>query len=97
MSILIKGVKPPKNCDECGWVFDCAHSESIDGYKMLGGRPWSCPIVELPSHGRLIDGDIAEVILFRPSDAEGKDFVDGILYATDFISKMPTIIDAEEE
>lgn len=97
MSILIKGIKPPKNCDECDWSYDCARSEHIDGYEMLGGRPGCCPIVELPPHGRLIDGDIAEVISFNPADAEDKDFVDGVLYAADFISNMPTIIDAEED
>lgn len=51
----------------------------------------------LPSHGRLIDGDVAEVIYFTDDDAEGKDFYDGILYAADFISKQPTIVEAEEE
>lgn len=57
MSVYIKGIKPPKNCDECDWSFDCARSDHIDGYEMLGGRPWGCPMVEVPPHGRLIDAD----------------------------------------
>lgn len=53
---------------------------------------------ELPSHGRLIDGDVAEAICFTDEDADGgKDFIDGIFYAADFISKQPTIIEAEGE
>ena len=51
---------------------------------------------ELPPHGRLIDGDVAEVISFTAEDAEGKDFYDGILFAADFISQQPTVIEAEE-
>ena len=51
---------------------------------------------ELPPHGRLIDGDVAEAICFTNEDADGKDFYDGILYAADFISQQPTIIEAEE-
>lgn len=97
MSVLIKGIKPPKNCDECDWSWDCAHSEHMDGYEMLGGRPHGCPMIEVQPHGRLIDGDIAEVISFEEADAEGKDFADGVLYAADFISQLPTIIPAEEE
>lgn len=52
--------------------------------------------VPVPPHGRLIDGDASEVISFAEEDAVGKDFYDGILYATDFISQQPTIIPAEE-
>lgn len=48
-------------------------------------------------HGRLIDGDVAEVIHFTNEEADGKDFYDGILFAADFISQQPTIIEAEEE
>lgn len=55
---------------------------------------------ELPPHGRLIDGDVAEAICFTDEDATCgsglKDFIDGLLYAADFISQQPTIIEAEE-
>ena len=52
---------------------------------------------ELPPHGRLIDGDVAEVISFTDEDAKGGDFADGVMYAVDFISDMPTIIPADKE
>lgn len=56
----------------------------------------NCPLVPVPPHGRLIDGDVAEAIHFTSEDADGKDFYDGILFAADFISQQPTIIPAEE-
>lgn len=53
--------------------------------------------VPVPPHGRLIDGDVAEAICFTDEDADGgKDFIDGVLYAADFISQQPTVIPAEE-
>ena len=51
--------------------------------------------IELPAqHGRLIDGDVAEVIT---ADHEDGDFIDGILYAAEWIANQPTIIEAEGE
>ena len=51
-------------------------------------------VVVLPPHGRLIDGDIAEVIT---ADHEDGDFIDGILYAAEWIADQPTVIEAEYE
>lgn len=58
-------------------------------------RADNCPMTELPAqHGRLIDGDIAEVITYTN---ESGDFADGILYAAGWIADQPTIIEAEGE
>lgn len=57
-------------------------------------KPANCPLIELPPHGRLIDGDVAEVITYT---TESGDFADGILYAADWIANQPTIIEAEGE
>jgi len=100
MSVLVKGMKMPDSCHECvagfgGYCF-VATAES-DGICADHGRPDDCPLVELPPHGRLIDGDIAEVIAFDEFDVpENGDFGDGILYAADWIASQPTIVEAEE-
>ena len=86
MSILIKGMEMPTSCHKCPLLYV---TSICDGSK-------DCPLVPVPPHGRLIDGDVAEVIHFTEEDADGKDFYDGILYAADFISQQPTIIEAEE-
>ena len=91
MSILIKGMELPKDIeiflriDEKGEVY------------VYGSYPTELhKAVPVPPHGRLIDGDVADVIPFTADDAEERDFYDGILYAADWISKQPTIIEAEE-
>lgn len=107
MSVLIKGMKMPKRCDECEFAQDdswyglhCTIQTDEDGWLMdvssiETDRHPDCPIVELPPHGRLIDGDIAEVIVTDEKDEVGG-FLDGILYAADWIANQPTIIEAEE-
>ena len=64
MSILIKGMEMPKNCDECfflgtdnnaHWYCYCQKKKiSITSEKAYDS---GCPIIELPPHGRLIDAD----------------------------------------
>ena len=103
MSVIIRGMKMPKGCAFC-------KIQTRNGKKMLCPlmrREWDlrdpmsadhrldgCPLVEIPPHGRLIDGDVAEVITYT---TESGDFADGILYAADWIANQPTIIEAEEE
>ncbi len=99
MSILIKYMEMPTSCADCpvnlnickrGYQYLLAHPE------LYNQRAEDCPISYVPPHGKLIDGDVAEVITFTDSDAEGKDFADGILFAADWIAKQPTIIPASE-
>lgn len=72
MSVLIKGVRLPKNCPMClmshwtpgGTFMGC---NAVSGkkfamddadYRNSVGRPTWCPLVEVPTpHGRLIDAD----------------------------------------
>lgn len=101
MSVVILGMKMPNNCDECpcyyetegAWRNEC----EVLGKEYIASddRPEWCPLVELPPHGRLIDGDVAEVIVTDEKDEVGG-FLDGILYAADWIANQPTIIEAEE-
>lgn len=103
MSVIIRGMKMPKGCAfckmpmrngkktycplvRCEWDF----RDPMSADHRLEG----CPLVEIPPHGRLIDGDVAEVITYT---TESGDFADGILYAADWIAEQPTIIEAEEE
>lgn len=88
MSILIKGMKMPRDepllvkINPDGTV----STTWKNGYKKYEA-------VELPAeHGRLIDGDIAEVITYTN---ESGDFADGILYAAGWIAQQPTVIEAE--
>lgn len=64
MSVLIKGMKMPKEgCKDCplvkrGQVFDICpflNKREVNGNVERGGKPYECPIVELPDHGDLID------------------------------------------
>ena len=50
-----------------------------------------------PGYGRLIDADTAQVISYQPGVDDKGDFIDGILYAADWISRQPTIIPADTE
>ena len=92
MSIIIKGMKMPKEPFTGMWLLiDSNGCVYVDGNYQS-----NVEAVELPPHGRLIDGDIAEVITFSAEEGKG-DFYDGILFAADFISNMPTIIEAEAD
>ena len=56
MSVLIKGIKRPKDCDTCKLsdIIDCKLWKIMD----VGEIHPECPLTELPEkHGRLIDGD----------------------------------------
>ena len=102
MSILIKGMEMPTKCADCLFIDYFKgqwYCHSINDILETGSskRDERCNLVPVPPHGRLIDGDVAEVIPFTADDAEGRDFYDGILFAADWISKQPTIIEAKEE
>ena len=102
MSILIKGMKMPKNCDNCDLIqFDDegleAHCPLSPYYRWCGTPPdyipEGCRLVEIPTpHGRLIDAEKLAVKIWT----EGH-FVTGndCEIAVDFTQSAPTIIEAE--
>ena len=57
MSVLIKGMKMPKSCLLCAFGNEfgecCVNMEIEDESEMTH----SCPLIELPDHGDLIDRD----------------------------------------
>ena len=76
MSILIKGMKMPKNCMECPFKgFDrakgniCTIDEEISLHAVLDGldikfvKMGNCPLIEIPDHGDLIDKNKAVNLL----------------------------------
>lgn len=90
MSILIKGIKMPKSC------FDCPCCNGENGYCQLrkeyvyGEVPRSCPLLELPPHGDLIDRDETMNEIF-----EARQCYDAVDFAG-VVNAMPTIIESEE-
>ena len=98
MSVLIKGMKMPDNCESCafesGFGFCLAKSDNFCGYTNAHKRPEWCPLVELPEkYGNLIDGD--ELKTAFPECDNGMDIKIASVRAT--ISHMPVIIEAEDE
>lgn len=105
MSILIKGMKMPKNCLKCPF---CLFSDGnwkclVDGsHADFGGtcRPSLCPLVRVPAHGDLIDRDVlldeqVPATLF-PCGLDGKLEVQTNAVAVGDVMYAPTIIPADE-
>ena len=96
MSVLIKGMEMPKNCEECPLNhYECAllekSSEEIMQY--FGGdcRHPDCPLVEvLTPHGRLIDADCCNGYFYEHMSD------DMMIAAMNAINEMPTIIESEK-
>lgn len=71
MSVLIKGMEMPKNCDECPLLTKDGDYDVCfvgkrrvmwgwkydRGSEVIHPKPDWCPIIEVPPHGRLIDAD----------------------------------------
>lgn len=91
MSVLIKGMKMPTNCDDCDFV---QHSYPEDWcYLTEKNLPCNCPIIELPPHGRLIDADALEKMgykLVRDIYRDGR-----WMWEQAFLDVAPTILEAE--
>lgn len=101
MSVLIKGMKMPKDCEHCGLsktdsagFFGCSITENIVLRKTEENRPSWCPLVEVPPHGRLIDEKQIPYIDLNADMPQSKVRV----WTTfkDKIDRLPTIIEAEE-
>ena len=90
MSILID-MEMPKSCSEClkiGWqyVFECNLDDIEDGKRLI-----TCPLIDIPPHGRLIDAD-----KLLTSKGVGTQIAGwGKMYHETCIEYAPTIIPAE--
>ena len=68
MSVLIKGMEMPENCDECPFNYDLMECMAASHKIRLNyeRRPKECPIIEVPTpHGRLIDAEKLEGVLIK--------------------------------
>ena len=95
MSILIKGMEMPTRCCECLLAKLSPTGESIYCNYSLSTVPWDerpfdCPLVPVPPHGRLIDADALVMENYTQYGA-----IDAL--ALEAIKAAPTIIEAEEK
>lgn len=106
MDILIRGMKIPKNCDECRiMVFEdtnCA-PELYCGCPIVfqahpqgvDNRPNYCPLTPIPKHGRCID--VEPIIKFITDGLNSGEFGYDQIKVLAEIQYAPTIIPAEED
>ena len=110
--ILIKGMKMPKSCVDCpmfDWDLEYLKCKANDEFFIAKGewrtkRESTCPLIEVPPHGRLIDAD--ELIEKQKEDAEifigSTNYGDKVRYdeamnAVANIVNAPTVIPADED
>jgi len=101
MSVIIKGMKMPKNCDNCDLIqFDDegleAHCPLSPYYRWYGTppdyRPEGCPLVEVPTpHGDLVDRDDLIDEINRATFVKRYDY--NVAY--NIVADAETIIEAE--
>lgn len=106
MSILIRGMQMPKNCETCelsstdsSGFFGCCVTGNIVMRKREQDRPSWCPLIEVPKHGRLIDADALMKSIASTKATNRNAFGVYMLYRViaDAVKNAPTIIEAEEE
>ena len=104
MDILIKGMEMPKNCLSCPMKEHCQLFNALhfnERLKMLDEsiRVDGCPLVALPSHGRLGDLDalknsVADMRMEKPLRNGAKQVIEiGELFGR-IIDDAPTILEA---
>lgn len=111
MSIYIKGMEMPKDCDECwtkyhgfGWV---EHDEEWGTFYCKPAKGFcsdprtKCPIVSVPPHGRLIganeqDAQI-EALIERHLHGYTRSTWDFVCQLRDILKRSPTIIPASDD
>lgn len=107
MSVLIKGMKMPENCIECmssglRTEIKCTEWTKISAGRRENERAWSCPLVDLGKHDRLIDADaLIKFVEDRYEITWESDCYEGGIKdaCSDIIEKidtMPTVIEAED-
>lgn len=107
MSVLIKGMEMPPDCEKCpffdyeeGFCFASGIKGKSGWYEYVlrlggikDGRHDDCPLVEIPPHGRLIDADKLKEEF--PHDEDWDYPVNTNSYVVETIDKSPTIIESE--
>ena len=92
--VYIKGLKMPQNCLLCPFGDEfgkcCVNSELEDANELTH----SCPLIEIPDHGRLIDADALKYTQAYAPCGNGKYEAVNIVYESD-IDAAPTVIEAD--
>ena len=104
MSILIRGMEMPKNCQECGlYIEGACYAKGYRDYRSIMdmSKPDDCPLIEIPTpHGRLIDADalIADLVKYQnmldPESRENARVLSVKSYLT--LARGEAIIEAED-
>ena len=109
MSILVKGMKMPKTCNECPLhvyegqgICSCRILKTIEDGEEL--KPWKkkrkdCPLIDIPPHGRLIDVDaLVKKIWLRHYTVlhTGESIPSDWMLSGEYIVGAPTVLEAEE-
>ena len=105
MSVIVKNMEMPKNCQECDlYIEGACYAKGYRDYRSImdTAKPDDCPLVELPPHGRLIDVDepmtkISTMMQEPDYQHEGENWMVGLIMARDAIDEAPTVIEAEGE
>ena len=112
MSVIVKGMEMPQNCNECdlsrrrhssmGDIIDCKRIGTVgsafnDPYMILIVRHPNCPLAKIKEpHGRL--GDLDELKAhYRYSEADSEDERVWMMNIRRAITNAPTVIEAEGE
>ena len=96
MSVIVKGMEMPKNCQDCAlYIEGACYAKGYRDYRSImdTAKPDDCPLVELPPHGRL--GDLDELKTAFPRCDNSMDIKIASVRAT--INHAPTVIEAEGE
>ena len=103
--VLIKGMKMPKECEYC--MFAGLGGAENEYYVCMFNGKWkdrdnhgrmeSCPLVEIPTHGELIEKEelLAELELEWNACNDDTEFANKIV--PNCIKDAPVIIESEEE
>ena len=95
MSIIIPGVEMPKNCAECD-TFRIGkyctrmngYADNVETYVAEKTRHPLCPLIELPTHGDLIDRDELESDISRNVSFVGGDTDSELMGAAKIINRI---------
>ena len=99
MSVLICGMEMPTSCCNCllaklsptGQTLICNYTLSTVPWD---DKPFDCPLIEIPPHGRLIDADAlmhdTEHFVYKTMLFGGQ-----YVYSEDAIKNAPTIIEGD--
>lgn len=111
MSIMIKGMEMPKTCKECPFsdheAWCLIPGDWRERYYMpKDERSKYCPLIELPSHGRLIDADklMKKIKQIEYNSIVMRDIYPGFRCdaierwcVEDLVENAPTVLEQEEE